>query len=64
MKGISYLVDDSGQKTAVILDLRQHRRIWEDTYDRILIESRRREPRESVEQVRKRLRRRPTNSNA
>jgi hypothetical protein len=24
MKGVSYLVDDAGKKTAVILDLRQH----------------------------------------
>lgn len=55
MKGVSYLIDDAGKKTAVILDLRKHRRIWEDVYDRMLIESRRREPRESIEQVRRRL---------
>jgi hypothetical protein len=48
-------VNDAGEKTAVILDLRKHRRIWEDVYDRLLIESRRREPRESLAQVRQRL---------
>ena len=55
MTGISYMVDDGGNKTAVVLDLRKHRRVWEDVYDRLLIESRRKEPRESLEQVRRRL---------
>ena len=58
MKGVSYLVDDAGKKTAVILDLRQHRRLWEDIRDRLLIESRRHEPRVSLESVKNRLRRR------
>jgi hypothetical protein len=49
------MVDDAGNKTAVILDLRRHRRVWEDIYDSILIESRRHEPRESLAQVRQRL---------
>jgi hypothetical protein len=64
MKGVSYLVDDTGNKTAVILDLRKHRRIWEDIYDRMLIESRRSEPRESLEQVRRRLSRRSSKAHA
>jgi hypothetical protein len=55
MTGVSYLVDDAGRKTGVILDLRKHRRIWEVVYDRLLIKSRRNEPRESLEQVKKRL---------
>jgi hypothetical protein len=58
MKGISYLVDESGEKTAVILDLRKHRRLWEDIHDRLLIESRRGEPRESLSDVKRRLARR------
>jgi hypothetical protein len=58
MKGISYLVDESGEKTAVILDLRKHRRLWEDIHDRLLIESRRAEPRESLSDVKRRLARR------
>jgi hypothetical protein len=62
MKGVSYLVDDEGRKTAVILDLRKHRGLWQDIHDRLLIESRRSEPRESLEQVRKRLARRPAKS--
>jgi hypothetical protein len=55
MKGVSYLVDDAGKKTAVILDLRKHRQLWEDIQDRLLIDARRPEPRESLAQVRKRL---------
>ena len=60
MTGVSYLINDAGEKTAVILDLRRHRRLWEDIHDRLLIESRRHETRESLDQVRRRLsRRRP-----
>ena len=64
MKGVSYLVNEAGEKTAVILDLRTHRRLWEDLHDRLLIESRRHEPRESLEQVRRRLSRKPAKSHA
>jgi hypothetical protein len=55
MKGVSYILDDAGNKTAVILDLRKHRGLWEDIYDRMLIESRRNEPRQTLGQVRKQL---------
>jgi hypothetical protein len=55
MTGVSFMVDDAGKKTAVVLDLRKHRRVWEDVYDRLLIESRRKEPRESLAQVRAHL---------
>ena len=58
MSGVSYLVDDAGRKTGVILDLRKHRRIREDIYDHLLIDSRRNEPRYSLEEVRRRLPRR------
>lgn len=63
MKGISYLTDDGGNRTAVVLDLRQHRRLWEDVYDRLLVESRRGEPRDSLDTVRKRLVRRSVKAN-
>lgn len=64
MTGISYLVDEAGNKTGVILDLRKHRRIWEDVYDRLLVESRRNEPRVSLSEIRKRLARRAPKSHA
>jgi hypothetical protein len=53
IKGVRYLVDESGQRTGVILDLRRHRRLWEDILDRLTIEAHRSEPRVSLEQVRR-----------
>jgi hypothetical protein len=58
MTGVRYLIDEAGNKTAVILDLRKHRKLWEDIHDRMLIESRRKESRVSFEQVKKRVSRR------
>lgn len=55
IKGVQYLVDDRGKPTAVVIDLRKHRKLWEDFYDRALAESRRAEPRESLESVKTRL---------
>jgi hypothetical protein len=59
MSGVSFMVDEAGKKTAVILDLRKYGRLWEDMYDLMLVESRRHEPRRTLEQVRQaRIRRR------
>lgn len=58
MKGIRYLVDDAGNKSAVVIDLKQHGVLWEDVFDQLLARRRVKEPRESLEQVRERLRRR------
>jgi len=30
---VKFLVDEGGKKTAVILDLRRNRALWEDVYD-------------------------------
>ena len=32
MKGIQYIVDDKGEKTAVVIDLKQWGNIWEKFY--------------------------------
>lgn len=58
MRGIRFVLDDAGKQTAVVIDLRRNRSLWEDFYDRALADARRREPRESLELVRKRLARR------
>lgn len=58
MKGIRYLVDDAGQKTAVVIDLKQHGELWEDIYDQLTARQRSAEPRESLDDVRDRLDRR------
>ena len=48
MKGIQYVVDESGEKTAVLIDLKEHGELWEDLYDALIAEQRRDEPRPSA----------------
>lgn len=43
--GFRFLVDEKGDKTAVLIDLNKHRRLWEDFYDLMMIEARRNDPR-------------------
>ena len=56
MKGIRFVVDDKGKKTAVLIDLKEHGDLWEDFYDKLIARSRDDEPRESLESVRKTMR--------
>lgn len=44
MRGIQFVIDDTGKKTAVILDLEEWGELWEDIYDILVSESRRGEP--------------------
>lgn len=55
MSGITFIIDSRGTKTAAVIDLRRHRKLWEDFYDTILAESRAHEPRESLDSVKRRL---------
>ena len=57
MRGVKFLVDKSGRKTAVILDLRTNAALWEDVYDSALARSRAREPSETWASVRRKLQR-------
>lgn len=57
MRGVKFLVDEKGKKTAVVLDLRQNAALWEDVYDTALARKRAAEPRESLANVRRRLQR-------
>jgi len=61
VKGVQFVVDNSGRKTAVQINLKKQGRLWEDFYDRALAKQRASEPRESLESVKKRVlgRRRP-----
>lgn len=36
VKGVQFVIDNSGRKTAVQIDLRKQGRLWEDFYDRAL----------------------------
>ena len=40
MKGIQFVVDDAGEKTAVLIDLSEWGDIWEDIYDVLVSQSR------------------------
>jgi hypothetical protein len=43
MTGIQFVTDDKGRKTAVLIDLKKHARLWEDFCDGLVSESRRKE---------------------
>lgn len=45
MSGISFVTNEKGKKTAVIIELSRHKRLWEDFYDTLLIEQRKNEER-------------------
>ncbi len=57
MKGIQFVVNDLGEKTAVVIDLKKHSEVWEDFYDASTARQRRDEPRETLESVKRRLQR-------
>ncbi len=56
MEGIQFVTNDKGQKIAVIIDLRKYGELWEDFYDSITARLRANEPRETLESVKKYLR--------
>ena len=58
MKGVQFVVDERGKKTAVVIDLKRHSELWEDFYDAAVARERQGEPRETLEAVKKKLRRR------
>jgi len=41
MTGIQYLTNEKGQRVAVQIDLRKHKALWEDFYDGLVSEQRR-----------------------
>lgn len=40
MRGVQFVVDDNGEKTAVLLDLKEWGELWEDFYDILVSRSR------------------------
>jgi hypothetical protein len=56
MKGIQFVTDDKGEKTAVLIDLKKYGEVWEDFYDSLTARQRAHEPRETLEFVERRLR--------
>jgi len=43
MTGIQFITDAKGRKTAAVIDLKKHRALWEDFFDGLMSESRRKE---------------------
>ena len=56
MEGIQFVTDEQGQRVAVMIDLRKHGELWEDFYDSLTARARADEPRETLDSVKKRLR--------
>jgi len=44
MKGIQFVIDETGKKKAVVIDLAEWGEIWEDIYDVLVSQSRKDEP--------------------
>lgn len=55
MPGIEFLLDRKGRRKAVLIDLKKHKQLWEDLYDAYLAHGRRKEPRESLANVKRRM---------
>lgn len=55
MKGIEFVVDEMGERKAVVIDLGEHGDLWEDFYDTLLAKERLDEPRETLAQVKEKL---------
>jgi hypothetical protein len=51
MTGIQFVVDDKGRKVGVLIDLKKHRAAWEDFWDGLVSESRRKEKRIPLQRV-------------
>jgi len=55
IKGVDFVVDEDGEKKAVIIDLKRNRALWEDFFDTILAKDRETEPRETLEDVKRKV---------
>ena len=55
IKGIDFVVDEDGERKAVLIDLKRNRALWEDFYDNVLVKERDREPRETLEEVKRKV---------
>ena len=51
MKGVQFVVDESGEETVVLIDLKIYSEVWEDSYDMALARERQGKPRFSLEEI-------------
>jgi hypothetical protein len=52
MTGIQFITDEKGRKTGVLIDLKKHGAVWQDFWDGLVAESRRKEKSIRYEQYR------------
>ena len=57
IKGVQFVTDSSGHKTAVLLDLQEWGELWEDIYDSMIAKERADEPKMKLEDFEDELRR-------
>lgn len=55
VKGVEFVVDDEGQRKAVLINLKTHGEIWEDFFDTLRAKERECEPHESLKEVKKKV---------
>jgi hypothetical protein len=55
MTGINFVINEKGKKSAVVIDLKKHGKLWEDFYDSLKAKQRKNEPRETLQIVKSRL---------
>jgi hypothetical protein len=51
MKGIQFVIDATGKKKAVLIDLSEWGELWEDIYDVLVSQSRKDEPKVDWEEL-------------
>lgn len=51
MTGINFVINEKGKKSAVVIDLKKHGKLWEDFYDALKVKQRKNEPRETFKMV-------------
>lgn len=56
VKGVQFVTDSDGRRTAVQLDLKDWGELWEDIYDNIIADEREGEPAVSLEEFETELR--------
>ena len=57
MTGINFVINEKGKKSAVVIDLKKHGKLWEDFYDALKVRQRKNEPRETFQMVKDKLKR-------
>ncbi|MGH9848121.1 MAG: hypothetical protein ACREEM_56270 [Blastocatellia bacterium] len=64
MKGVQFVTDETGKRTAVLLSLDEWGEIWEDLYDILVCEARKNEPTVPWEELKAEMERAANDANA